>query len=143
MKKKVKNSEVLESDKLAETLSSLQNLLERHGIELETISNKIKEKRQSLKAVFENDSELSLVSEDLKIHSQRVKTRKAALQSSTVARSLKNQLAELSGQKKEIEETISAHLLNYYGITRSKSFDTSTGDQWEFNIKGKVKSRRK
>lgn len=135
--------EAAASDKLAETLSSLQNLLERYGIELENISNQIKEKRESLKAVFENDSELGAAEEEAKLYSQQAKTRKAALQSSAVAMGLKNQLTELSGQKKEVEETISNHLLNYYGITRSKSFDTSDGDQWEFDIRAKVKARKK
>jgi hypothetical protein len=96
-----------------------------------------------LKGVFENDSELGAAEEEAKMYAQQAKTRKAALQSSPVAVGLKNQLAELSSQKKEVEETISNHLLNYYGITRSKSFDTSDGDQWEFDIRAKVKTRKK
>ncbi len=135
--------ETVQSDKLAETLSTLQNLLERYAVELENINNQIKEKRESLKGVFENDSELGAAEEEAKMYAQQAKTRKAALQSSPVAVGLKNQLAELSGQKKEVEETISNHLLNYYGITRSKSFDTSDGDQWEFDIRAKVKTRKK
>lgn len=137
------NDETEQSDKLAETLNSLQNLLERYGIELENITTQIKEKRESLKGVFENDSELGAAEEEAKMYTQQAKTRKAALQSSPVAVGLKNQLAELSSQKKEVEETISNHLLNYYGITRSKSFDTSDGDQWEFDIRAKVKTRKK
>ncbi len=137
------DAETEQSDKLAETLSSLQNLLERYGTELENITNQIKEKRDSLKGVFENDSELGAAEEEAKQYAMQAKTRKAALQSSAVAVGIKNQLAELTTQKKEVEETISNHLLNYYGITRSKSFDTSDGDQWEFDIRAKVKSRKK
>jgi chromosome segregation ATPase len=140
---KTDSDETEQSDKLADTLSHLQNLLERYAMELENVSTQIKEKRESLKGVFENDSELGAAEEEAKLYSQQAKARKAALQSSPVAVGIKNQLAELSSQKKEIEETISNHLLNYYGITRSKSFDTSDGDQWEFDIRAKVKSRKK
>jgi len=135
------SDETAQSDKLADTLNHLQNLLERYATELENINNQIKEKRESLKGVFENDSELGAAEEEAKMYAQQAKTRKAALQSSPVAVGLKNQLAELSSQKKEVEETISNHLLNYYGITHSKSFDTSDGDQWEFDIRAKVKTR--
>lgn len=136
-------SETQASDKLAETLSHLQNILERYAMELETIGTEMKAKRESLKSIFENDQELSKAEEEAKTYSTQAKERKGKLQSSPEAVGLKNQLTELSEQKKEIEETISNHLLNYYAITNSKSFDTSDGDQWEFDIKARVKSRKK
>lgn len=137
------DDETTQSDKLAETLSHLQNLLERYATELETINDQLKEKRESLKGVFENDTQLSAAEEQAQTFAQQAKTRKTELQNSPVAVGVKNQIVELNEQKKEIEETISNHLLNYYSITNSKSFDTSDGDQWEFDIRAKVKSRRK
>lgn len=137
------DSETEASDNLAETLSHLQSLLERYAMELERISTELKEKRESLKGVFENDSELSAAEEQAQTYSQQAKSRKSQLQNSPVAVGVKNQIAELNEQKKEVEETISNHLLNYYAITNSKSFDTSDGDQWDFDIRAKVKTRRK
>jgi hypothetical protein len=132
-----------ESDNLAVTLSHLQSLLERYAMELERISGELKEKRESLKSVFENDSELNAAEEQVQTFAQQAKSRKSQLQNSPVAVGVKNQIVELNEQKKEIEETISNHLLSFYAMTNSKSFDTSDGDQWEFDIRAKVKSRRK
>ena len=46
-------------------------------------------------------------------------------------------------QQKELEETLSNHLVNYHSLTHSNSFDTSDGDQWEFSITAKIKPRKK
>lgn len=135
--------EEMESDKLAETLSHLQNILERYATELETVNNSIKEKRESMRSVFENDSTLAEKTEEAQKFTKEAKERKAQLQGDQTVIAIKNSIAELSEQKKEIEETISNHLLNYYKITNSKSFDTSDGDQWDFDIRAKVKPRRK
>lgn len=140
---KSSKDEAEESDNLAMTLSHLQSLLERYAMELERISGELKEKRDSLKSVFENDTELNAAEEQLQTISQQAKTRKSQLQNSPVAVGVKNQIVELNEQKKEIEETISNHLLSFYAMTNSKSFDTSDGDQWEFDIRAKVKSRKK
>ena len=56
---------------------------------------------------------------------------------------LRVQLKEMQDQKKEVEETLSNHLINYFQITQSTSFDTSDGDQWDFSVKAKVKTRKK
>lgn len=140
---KTADDETMQSDNLAETLSHLQSLLERYAMELERISNELKEKRESLKGVFENDAQLSTAEEQIETFNQQVRSRKSELQNSPVAVGVKNQIVELNEQKKEVEETISNHLLNYFSMTNSKSFDTSDGDQWEFDIRAKVKPRRK
>lgn len=131
------------SDSLAETLTHLQNILERYATELETVSKQMKEKRESMQSIFENDSQLSSAEEEAQAATKQAKARKSQLNTNAEVVAIKNQLAELSEQRKEIEETISNHLLNYYKITNSKSFDTSDGDQWEFDIHAKVKPRRK
>ncbi len=136
-------TEIVQSDKLAETLTTLQSLLERYATDLEEIKNDIKTKRDSLRSVFDNDSELCNELEEVKKVQNRVKTRKSVVVASPVVQQLKVTITELNDRKKEIEETISTHLLSYYNLTNSKSFDTSDGDQWEFNIRGKVKSRKK
>lgn len=134
--------EAFESDKLAETLSHLQNILERYATELETVNKSIKEKRDSMRSVFENDSTLAEKTEEAQKFAKEAKVRKAQLQGDQTVIAIKNAVAELTEQKKEIEETISNHLLNYYKMTNSKSFDTSDGDQWDFDIRAKVKPRR-
>jgi chromosome segregation ATPase len=137
------DSELAESNQLAETLNSLQGVIERNAEHLETIANEMKLKREEMKNVFDNDSTLTEAQDQAKESSGKVKERRAALQADPQITALKVQVGELSQQKKEIEETLSNHLVNYYSLTNSKSFDTSDGDQWEFSVRAKVKSRKK
>ena len=131
------------SNQLADTLASLQNVIERTADLLTQLGSDLKLKRDSLKNIFDNDTQLSEATEQQKEVTQQVKERKSKLQSSPEVTQLKTQIGELNEQKKEIEEALSNHLLNYYQMTNSTSFDTSDGDQWEFNIKAKVKGRKK
>lgn len=134
--------ETEQSDQLATTLQHLQNVIERNADQLTQLKNDLKLKRESLKNVFDNDVSLAEATEQQQQYVQQVKERKAQLQNSAESLQLKTQIGELNEQKKEIEETLSNHLLNYYQLTNSTSFDTSDGDQWEFNIRASVKGKK-
>lgn len=136
------DDELKESNELAETLTSLQNLIEKHARELTRIEGELKEKRQSLKNVFDNDIQLTEAREEVEKHTQAMKERKVQLQNDPQSTSLKIDVAELNQQKKELEETLSNHLVNYHALTNSTSFDTSDGDQWDFSIKAKIKAKK-
>ncbi|NCN83078.1 MAG: hypothetical protein GW947_03865 [Candidatus Pacebacteria bacterium] len=135
--------EVTQSDDLADSLVQLQNVIERNALESEKIGEDLKLKRESLRSVYENDARLSEAEETAQQKSLQVKEEKARLLASPQTVAIRNSIAELSAQKKELEETLSNHLLNYFQLTNSKSFDTSDGDQWEFSVAAKVKSRKK
>ena len=135
--------EIERSNQIAETLTSLQHLIERNAQHLEKVKNELKEKRQSLRNVFENDGELSAAEEEVAQISQKLKERKAKIQSTPQAVTFRNQISELNEQKKDLEAALSDHLVNYYQLTNSTSFDTSDGDQWDFQISAKVKARRR
>ena len=137
------DSEVEDSNKLAETLNTLQSLIERHAMSLEEIRKQMKEKKDSLRSVFENDTTLAEAEAEAKVHTTKMKERKSQLQSDQQVTSLKIMIGELKEQQKEIEETLSNHLINYHTMTNSKSFDTSDGDQWDFSIKAKIRPRKK
>lgn len=134
--------EVEESNHLAETLNSLQSLIERHANELTRIGNELGEKRESLKNVLDNDQKLSEAKAQLDVFSEQLKERKSQMQSDPQVVNLKVAIGELNQEKKELEETLSNHLVNYHSLTNSTSFDTSDGDQWEFKIKAKIKSKK-
>jgi len=136
----VKN-EVEASDELAQTLQSLQNIIERNANELARVKDELKGKRESFKSLFENDAPLQEIKAEVEVMTQQVKERKSKINNDPQATSLKLGISELNQEKKEIEETLSNHLINYYSITNSKSFDTSAGDQWEFDIRAKVKGK--
>ena len=134
--------EVTQSNELAETLTSLQNLIEKHARELTRLEGELKEKRQSLKNGFDNGGQLTEAKEEVDRPTQAMKERKVQFQNDPQSTSLKIDVAELNQQKKELEETLSNHLVNYHALTNSMSFDTSDGDQWDFSIKAKIKAKK-
>lgn len=138
----ITGDELVDSDKLADTLSALQGVIERNALQLEKLKEDMKEKRDSLKSVYENDAQLAEAEEQASTVSQQVKERKSSLKSSPQVTSLATQIAELREQMKEIEETLNNHLLNYFSLTNSTSFDTSEGDQWDFNVRAKLKAKK-
>ena len=137
------DEEVNKSNELANTLNALQTLIEKHALELTRLNEELKTKRQSIKNVFDNDVQLSENQEEVERFNQQLKERKSQLQNDPQIISLKVDVADLNEQKKELEETLSNHLVNYHALTNSTSFDTSEGDQWEFSIKAKIKSKAK
>ena len=136
------DKELEESNQLAETLNSLQSLIERHANELTRLSAELREKRESLKNVFDNDQKLGEAKAQLDVFSEELKERKSHMQADAQVVNLKVAIGELNQEKKEIEETLSNHLVNYHSLTNSTSFDTSDGDQWEFKIRAKIKTRK-
>lgn len=137
------SDETAESDQLALTITSLQNIIERNADNLDTIKQKLKLNREQLKSIFENDTQLSEATQQADTFTKQIRERKSSLQSDPEVTKLKVEVGELSEQKKEIEEALSSHLVNFYQLTNSTSFDTSDGDQREFVIKAAVKSKRK
>lgn len=131
------------SDQLAETLTTLQSVIERNAHEAKRIKDVLKEKRESLRSIFENDTQLSEAQAELEKHQQELKARKVQLITSPETVAVQTQLAELKEQLKEVEEALNSHLLNYFQLTNSTSFDTTDGDQWDFVVSAKLKSRWK
>ena len=80
--------------------------------------------------------------EEVEKHTEAMKERRVQLQNDPQSTSLKIDVAELNQQKKELEETLSNHLVNYHALTNSTSFDTSDGDQWDFSIRAKIKAKK-
>lgn len=136
------DDELVASDQIAQTITSLQNVIERNADQLDELKTKLKEFREQLRSVFENDTSLSEAEEQAIQYQQQIKDRKSRLMSDPQVTSLQVKIGELNEQKKEIEEALSDHLVNYYQLTNSKSFDTSDGDQREFVIKASVRGRR-
>lgn len=140
--KSAEEAEIAASNEVAETLASLQGLIERQANQLKEVGEELKHKRESLKNIFDNDPQLGEAEAKVEVMTDEVKVRKSQLQTDPQVTSLKVQIGELNDQKKEMEETLSNHLVNYHQITNSTSFDTSDGDQWDFNIKAKIKARK-
>lgn len=137
------DQETAQSDQVADTLHSLQAVIERNSQQLDKINADLREIRQSLKNVFDNDTDLQVAQEQVQQVSTQVKERKAKLQIDPQIVQLKTKISELTESKKDLEETLSNHLLNYYRLTNSTSFDTSDGDQREFRIQARISGGKK
>ncbi len=135
------DDEAMASDQLAETLMTLQSVIERNAHEARRIKDVLKEKRESLRSIFENDTQLSEAQAELEKHQHQLKARKVQLTTSPETVAVQTQLAELKEQLKEVEEALNSHLLNYFQLTNSTSFDTTDGDQWDFVVSAKLRSR--
>lgn len=133
---------VVEQDKLANTLFSLQSVIERKAIELARVKKELKANRESLKSVFDNDDELRQSQEAAADVLRVVKERKSKMQVKPEVTRLKVTIGELNEEKKELEESLSDHLVNYHTLTNSSSFDTSDGDQCEFEVRAKVTAKQ-
>lgn len=132
--------EVSRSNQIAETLTHLQSVIEGNAHQLQQLRSELKEKRESLRGMFESDAKLVETETQTKKLTEELRQEKARVQSSPTTLALRTQLADLREQQKEIEETLNNHLLNYYQLTNSTSFDTSDGDQWDFKIIARLKN---
>lgn len=137
------DDEVAASDEVAQTLTSLQNLIERNANELDRLRQELKEHRQSLKNVFDNDATLNEVEQIAQEATVKIKERKQTIDAQPEVRQLKLKIADTREEMKEIEETLNSHLISLFQMTGSQSFDTSDGDQREFTLKAKVMSKGK
>lgn len=136
------DDETKASDQIAETVTNLQSIIERNADQLDELKGKTKLLREQLKSIFDNDTELAEATQMSEQVTTQVKERKSKLKADPQVTRLQVELTEVAQQKKEIEEALSDHLVNFFQLTSSKSFDTSDGDQREFVIKASVKSKR-
>ena len=135
-------SEVEKSDEFADTLHSLEQVIESKASKLMQLKQNIKHKQQMIKNVFENDVELAEAEQQKAEVQQSWKERKAKISDTAEVTELRQEVKEMRANQKDLEESLSNHLINYHQLTNSTSFDTADGDQWEFNIKAKVKTKK-
>jgi DNA repair ATPase RecN len=137
------DDEVEASDKVAETITALQNVIERNVEQLDEITDQIKHYREQMRNIFDNDPVLGEAEEQAAVVVNQVKERKSKLKADPEFTKLGVEVSELTDRKNDIRQALSGHLVNYYQLTNSTSFDTSDGDQREFTVSASVKGRRK
>ncbi|MGI5828186.1 MAG: hypothetical protein ACOX6V_04180 [Patescibacteria group bacterium] len=125
-----------------ETYESVKNLVSRKTSQADELNAKIKELNNSLKNILVNDAELAEAEEQLKEVRKAVTKRKADLNNSPEAQSLKARIKEMKEELKDVEETLSSQLLTLYQLTGVQEFETNTGEVREFVIKAKVKAKK-
>ena len=134
--------ETKKSNDFAKTLQALEKVIEAKANKLMLMKEEAREKREMINNVFENDVGLQEAEEKKAEVQTQLKERKSSLNESLQVRQLREDLKEMTDEQKDLEESLSNHLINYHQLTNSTSFDTSDGDQWEFDIKAKVKAKK-
>jgi chromosome segregation ATPase len=117
---------------------AVQALIERLCSQLDEVKEKQKETRQSLTNVFANDQQLSEFENQAKNASKAFKQRKTELQQTPEAKQLSAKLKEMSEEVKDIEDSLTNHLISYFQMTGTKSFSTLTGEEREFKVLAKL-----
>ena len=124
------------------TIPTLQSIISRTANNLKEIKAAKKLVTEQQKNLLENDSVLAGFEDTIEPIVQNIKERKAKIKNTPESQKLKAQKAELAQEEKEISETISNHLTNYYSMTNSRSVDTPSGDQADFKIKANFSSKQ-
>lgn len=128
--------------KVGETLTALQNVIERNVSELDALNEELKSFQDSLRNIMNNDETLAEAEEKASLLTQKVKERKSQLQVSPEVNQIKANITERKERQKEIKEALSNHFINLYQLTGAKTFDTAAGETREFDIRASVKSNK-
>ncbi len=126
-----------------DTLSAVEGIIRRQSVRLDALRDEAKTFADQLKSILDNDEALTNVEEEVKQATRKQKERKATLANSPESMQLKYKLKEVKDSIKDIEESLSNHLLNLYKITGIKEFDTDDGKRREFDVRAKLRGTKK
>ena len=126
-----------------DTLTALQALLERQTERTDELRRQLRMLSESMKAILENDTQLSEAAVLAEHATKQIKVRKKTLTESPEYRQDRVKSVEMKDELKELEESLNNNLLSYYQQTGVKTFDTTGGEQREFRIHAKVLPKKK
>ena len=126
-----------------ESLQATTNLVIRLTDQLDQLKNKQKEVNEMLHNLFDNDAELVQLTDTLNGVQQQCKARKMAIAATGLYIDLNVKVADLKEDIKMVTESLNTHLLNYYQITGSTSFDVTPTVEREFTVRARVKGDAK
>ncbi len=129
-------------DNASETIFSLQNLIAKNATRLRELKAKKKMLSEQEKSLLENNQEFQEAESVASEHIQAVKEAKLKVKQSLEAQKLKTQKVELSEEEKEIQETLSNHLVSYYSLTNSNIVDIDNGEQIQMTIKATISAKQ-
>ncbi len=125
------------------TLIALQGIINRQSAKLDELKDDAKKLSESVKSIVENDQELSQIEEQAKEIVKLQKERKQSLANSPESTQLKLKIKDIKESIKDLEESLNNHLLNFYQMTGVKVFDTDDGSTREFEVRAKLRSKKK
>ena len=126
-----------------ESLLAVEGIIRRQSVRLDEIKEKLKQFNDQLRSIMDNDEALTNAEEEVKQANRRQKERKTMLGNSAESLQIKFHIKELKESVKDIEESLSNHLLNLYQMTGVKEFDTDDGGKREYDVKAKLRGKKK
>jgi len=136
------DAEVSQAEEFGETLNSLQNIIQRYSEQQDQVSSKLRDLREMMKSLFDNDAELQELSEQAKAAQQDSKARKQRIKETPESVELQMKMKELKEEQGEIQDTLNNHLLRYYQLTGSQVIEEPDGSEREFKIQARLKAKK-
>lgn len=126
----------------SQAFEATKGLIQNLSVNIDELTIQQRELRERLKNILENDAGLSELEAVAKEARDAVKKRKTELMNSVEAKEVKAKEAETKEEIKEMKESLTHHLLNYFTITGTQSFETPSGEEREFSFSAKVKKAK-
>lgn len=111
----------------AQTLLSVESLINSYNLRLTTLTKEMREHRQMLTDMLENNDEFAKISEDhQKLTKQKNLTKQKVLQTPS-ASSLVNKIKDYRSQLSEIKKALSDYLSQYVALSGTNQIETPDG----------------
>ncbi len=137
------SDQVASAEEFGDELISVQAVIRRYSDQQEKLNSEIKERRESLRNLFENNEELQKLEEAQKTVSTDVKQKKQRIKESPEAVQLQMKLKELQEEMGEVQQSLSNHLLRYFQMTGSQVIEEEDGNEREFSVKARLKGKKR
>lgn len=134
--------QVANAEAFGETLIATQNIIQRYSTEYDEVNAKLKDVREMMKNMFDNDAELQELEEQAKTVTQDARNRKQRVKESPESVELQMKMKELKEEQNEIQETLNNHLLRYYQMTGSQVIEEPDGTEREFKVQARLKAKK-
>ncbi len=126
-----------------QAFEATREIAARQAQRLQEIKKELKIYAEQLKDLLENDQPLVEAEQAAKDLTQKVKLRKTEILETTEAKNIKLKITDIKEERSDIEDSLSAHLVDLYQTTGVMEFEDQQGNLWEYDIKGKIKTRKK
>jgi small-conductance mechanosensitive channel len=130
-------------DSATESLTAIEGIIRRQASRIDELKEKLKTYSDQLRSILANDETLTNVEEEVKQATRKQKERKMTLGNSAESMQLKMHKKETQESIKDLEQSLSNHLLNLYNMTGIKEFDTDDGGKREYDVKAKLRGKKR
>ncbi len=138
----VSEDQVAQAEAFGESLMAVQNIIQRYSGEYDEVNSRLKDLREMMKNMFDNDAELQELEEQAKTVTQDARNRKQRIKESPESVELQMKMKELKEEIGEIQETLNNHLLRYYQMTGSQVIEEPDGTERDFKVQARLKAKK-